>query len=83
MDSTIDAFDGVGISWSGTEQAGRGEPPPPVFTVGNNDVRPPLLPATLEHAVARRAPWRVAHTDDPAAIAHDVARRPGRSGPTW
>ncbi len=70
IDSTIDAFEGVGISWSGTARRPE-ELPPPVLTVGNVRV------AHLSYTRRSNTPWpadrwRLAYTDDPAAVAQDV-----------
>ncbi len=70
IDPTIDALEGVGISWSGTARRPE-ELPPPVFEV--NGVRIAHLSYTrYSNTDLPAADWRLAYTENPARIAREV-----------
>ena len=71
IDSTIDALESVGMSWSGTAQRPE-ELPASIVEV--RSVRIAHLSYTRSSNTARPAdPWRLAFADDPAVVAQDVS----------
>ena len=70
IDSTIDALEGVGISWSGTARL-PAEVPPPVFDV--NGVRVAHLSYTrYSNTDLPTEDWRLAYTENAARVAREV-----------